>query len=82
VGRIVLEFVNLFRAGIFVAMEFVVRFGVSAPLNLLDEGRHIQVRQAPIRRLRVLVPAAFVLAAISGVGVAVLEGTAPGIAAR
>jgi uncharacterized membrane protein len=82
VVRIVLEFVNLFCTGIFAGMEFVVWFGVCAPLNVLDEQPHIQVRQALIRRLRVLVPAAFVLTAISGVGVAVLEGTAPGFVFR
>ena len=80
--RIVLEFVNLFCAGVFAGMEFVVWFGVRAPLNVLDEQPHIQVRQALIRRLRVLVPAAFVLTAISGVGVAVLEGTSPGFVFR
>ncbi len=58
--RIVLEVVNLFCTGIFAGMEFIVCFGVRAPLNVLDEQPHIQVRQAVIRRLRVLVPAAFV----------------------
>jgi uncharacterized membrane protein len=82
VDRIVLEFVNLFCTGIFAGIEFVVCFGVRAPLHVLDEQSHIQLRQALIRRLRVLVPALFVLTAISGVGVAVVEGTATGFAFR
>jgi uncharacterized membrane protein len=80
--RIVLEFINLFCAGIFAGIEFIVCFGVRAPLNVLDEQPQIQIRQALIRRLRVLVPAAFVLTAISGVAVAVLERTAPGFVFR
>jgi hypothetical protein len=82
VDRIILVFVNLFCTGIFAGMEFVVWFGVRAPLHVLDEQPHIQVRQALIRRLRVLMPATFVLTAISGVGVAVREGTAPGFVFR
>jgi uncharacterized membrane protein len=82
VDRIVLEFVNLFCTGLFAGMEFVVWLGVRASLNVLDEQPHIRVRQALIRRLRVLVPAAFVLTALSGVGVAVREGTAPGFVFR
>jgi hypothetical protein len=42
----------------------------------------IRNRHALIKRLRVLVPAVFLLTAISGVTVAVLGGTAPGTAYR
>ena len=52
------------------------------PINILDDQPHIQIRQALIRRLRVLVPAVFVLTAISGVIVAVLEVAAPGFVFR
>jgi uncharacterized membrane protein len=80
--RIILEFINLFCTGIFAGIEFIVCFGVRASLNVLDEQAHIQIRQALIRRLRVLVPAVFVLTAISGVAVEVVEGTAPGFVFR
>jgi hypothetical protein len=46
-------------------MEFVLWFGVHAPLNVLDEQPHIQVRQALLRESRLLVAVAFVLTAIS-----------------
>jgi uncharacterized membrane protein len=81
-AHIILEFINLFCTGIFAGMEFVVCFGVRGPLNILDDQPHIQIRQALIMRLRVLVPAVFVLTAISGVTVAVLEFTAPGFVFR
>jgi uncharacterized membrane protein len=80
--RIVLEFINLFCTGLFAGIEFIVCFGVRGPLNVLDDQPHIQIRQALIRRLRVLVPAVFLPTAISGVTVAVLEGTAPGFVFR
>lgn len=52
------------------------------PFNVLDEQPSIQIRQALIMRLRVLVPPVFVLTAISGVAVAVLDGTAAGVVFR
>jgi uncharacterized membrane protein len=68
------ELVNLFCTGVLAGEEFVIRFGVRAPVASLDEGPQIQLRQALIRRLRVLVPAVFALAALSGIVVAVLDG--------
>jgi uncharacterized membrane protein len=55
---------------------------VRGSLHVLDEQPNIQIRQALIRRLRVLVPAVFVLTAISGVTVAVLGFTSPGFVFR
>jgi uncharacterized membrane protein len=80
--HILIEFMNLFCGGLLAGIEFIVCFGVRAPLNTLDQQPHIQVRQALISRLRVLVPAVFLLTAISGVTVAVLDGTAPGFMFR
>ena len=79
---IVLEFINLFCTGLFAGIEFIVYFGVRAPLAVPDVQPQIQIRQALIRRLRVLVPAVFALTAISGVTVAVLDGSAPGFIFR
>jgi uncharacterized membrane protein len=79
---IVIEFINLFCTGLLAGIEFLVCFGVRAPLAVLDAQPQIQIRQALIKRLRVLVPAVYLLAAITGVTVAVLGSTAPGIVFR
>src|SRR5262249_35760861 len=79
---LVMEFINLFFTGLLAGIEFIVCFGVRAPLNVLDVQPQIQIRHALIKRLRVLVPAVFLLTAMSGITVAVLGGTAPGIVFR
>ena len=73
----VLEFVNVLGAGVLAGEEFVIRYGVRAPVATLDERPHLQLRQALIRTLRVLVPAVFGLTILSGIAVTVLGG--PGI---
>jgi len=52
----VLGFTNLLCAGMLAGEEFVIRYGVRAPVASLDPQPEIQLRQALIRRLRVLVP--------------------------
>lgn len=49
--------VNLFLTGLLAGEEFVIRYGLRAPMASLDQRAHIEVRQALIRRLRILVPA-------------------------
>ncbi|HEX4702569.1 MAG TPA: anthrone oxygenase family protein [Pseudonocardiaceae bacterium] len=73
--RVVLEFVNLFCVGILAGTEFVVRLGVRAPITVLAEQPQIQLRQALIRRLRVVVPAVFGATVLSTVAVTVADGT-------
>ena len=73
----VLEFINVLCAGVLAGEEFVIRYGVRAPVASLDERPHLQLRQALIRTLRVLVPAVFGLTILSGIAVTVLGG--PGI---
>jgi uncharacterized membrane protein len=80
--HIVLEFITLFCTGLLAGIEFIVCFGVRGPLTVLDLKPQIQIRQALIRRLRVLVPAVFLPTAISGFTVAALEGAAPGFVFR
>ena len=75
----VLDVVNLFFAGILAGMEFVIHYGVRAPAEVLDDQAQLQLRQALILRLRVLVPAFFVPTAVSGIAVTVLDGAAPGL---
>ena len=79
----VLDFVNLFCAGILAGALFVIDYGVGrAVAAVLDEQSHIQVRQALIRSLRVLVPAIFILTILSGVVITVLDGFDTGFAFR
>ncbi len=52
----VLDFVNLFFAGILAGIEIVIHYGLRAPTEVLDEQSQIQLRQALVLRLRVLVP--------------------------
>lgn len=75
---IVLDFVNVFFAGILAGIEFVIHYGLRAPAEVLDDQSQLKFRQALILRLRVLVPAFFLPAAVSGIAVTVLDGGAPG----
>jgi hypothetical protein len=74
----VLDFINLFFAGILAGIEIVIHYGLRAPTEVLDEQSQIRLRQALVLRLRVLVPAFFVPTAVSGIAVTVLDGGAPG----
>src|SRR6266571_4725541 len=75
----VLDFVNVFFAGILAGIEIVIHYGLRAPAEVLDEPSEIQLRQALVLRLRVLVPAFFVPTAVSGIAVTILDGAAPGL---
>jgi hypothetical protein len=75
---IVLDFANLFFAGLLAGIEFVIHYGLRAPAEVLDEQSQLQLRQALVLRLRVLVPAFFLPAAVSGIAVTVLDVGAPG----
>lgn len=74
----ILDFVNVFFAGMLAGVEFVIHYGLRAPAEILDERSQLQLRQALVLRLRVLVPAFFVPAAVSGIALTVLDGAAPG----
>jgi hypothetical protein len=75
---IILDFINLFFAGVLAGIEIVIHYGLRAPTEVLDERSQIQLRQALVLRLRVLVPAFFVPTAVSGIAVTVLDGGLPG----
>ncbi len=78
-----LDFVNLFLAGILAGALFVIDYGVGpAMATILNEQAHIQVRQAMIRSLRVLVPAIFIPTILSGIAITVLDGFASGFVIR
>ena len=78
----VMGFMNLLCAGLLAGVEFVIRYGVRAPLTTLDPQSEIQLRQTLIRRLRVVVPAIFGLAFLSGIGVTFREGRGTGFGFR
>ncbi len=54
-----LEAANVFFAGLLAGAEVVIHYGTAIPYYLLAESAQIQVRQAMVRRLRVLVPILF-----------------------
>ena len=78
----VLDFVNVFFAGMLAGIEFVIHYGLRTPAEVLDEQSQLQLRQALVLRLRVLVPAFFVPAAVLGIALTVLNSAAPGFGFR
>src|SRR6266550_7748779 len=79
----VLDFVTVFFAGLLAGALFVIDYGVGpAVAAVLDDQSQIQMRQALILRLRVLVPAIFVPAILLGIAITVLDGVDPGFAFR
>jgi uncharacterized membrane protein len=74
-GIAVLEFTGVLLAGILAGEEFVVRYGVHPSLTKLDGPFQIKVRQALIRRLRVLVPSVLGPTVITAVAVLVADGS-------
>jgi Domain of unknown function (DUF1772) len=71
----VLGFLNIVFAGLLAGEEFLVCYGLRAPLGSLEGEVQIPTRQALIRRMRILVPMIFFAALASGVAVAMLGGT-------
>jgi hypothetical protein len=74
----ILDFVNVFFAGLLAGIEFVIHYGVRGPAEVLDDRAQLQFRQALVLRLRVLVPAFFLPTAVTAIAVIVLDWTAPG----
>ncbi len=75
----VLDVVSVFFAGLLAGMEFVIHYGLRGPSEVLDERAQLQLRQALVLRLRVLVPAFFVPTALLAIAATVLDGAAPGL---
>jgi len=72
--NIMLGFIHLFWVGLLAGEEFTIRYGVRSSVASLADQPHIQLRQALIRRLRILVPAVFALALLFGIAVTLLFG--------
>lgn len=76
---VALDFESLFFAGILAGMEVVIHYGLRRPAEALDDRAQLQLRQALVLRLRVLVPAFFVPTTLSGLAVTILAGLTPGV---
>ena len=74
----VLDFVNIFFAGMLAGVEFVIHYGLRGPSEMLDDHAQLQLRQALVMRLRVLVPAFFAPTAVLGITLTILNAGIPG----
>ena len=63
----VIEIASLFFAGLLAGEEFVMFYGVRTSLATLDAIPQLQVRQALIHRLKILVPAIFIPTILLGI---------------
>ena len=78
----IVEFLSLFFAGVLAGEELVICYGVRTVVAVLDQQPQIQLRHALIRKLRALVPATFILTALSGVAAMSLDRTRAGFGLR
>ena len=78
----ILDLVNVFFAGMLAGIEFVVHYGFRGPAEALDDQAQLKLRQALVRRLRVLVPAFFVPVAVLGIALTIFNSAAPGFGLR
>ncbi len=74
--------VNLFFNGMLEGEELAVYYGVRIPVASLEERPQTLLRQAPIRRLRLLVPGIYMPTLVSAVALTVLGGSDLGLAFR
>jgi len=74
--------VNLFFNGMLAGEELAVYYGVRTPVTSLEERPQTLLRQALIRRLRLLVPGIYMPTLVSAVAVTVLGGSDLGPAFR
>ena len=76
------DLVNVFFAGMLAGIEFIIHYGVRGPAETLDDHSQLQLRQALVLKLRVLVPAFFAPAAVLGIGLTFLNSTTSGFVFR
>lgn len=69
---LILEFFNLFCAGILAGIEIAVHYGFHKPTLALDEKPQIVLRQGVTRTLRWLVPGFFVPMTFSGIAITII----------
>jgi hypothetical protein len=73
----VTELLELFFAGLLAGFEVAVHYGIGAPPTALTESAQIILRQAMVRRLRVLAPVLFLPSLLLAVMLAVNERNEP-----
>jgi hypothetical protein len=78
----IIEFLNLFFAGVLAGQELMICYGIRTVVAVLDQQPQIQLRHALIRKLRALMPAVFVLTALSEIAAMSLDGTRAGFNLR
>jgi hypothetical protein len=69
---LILEFFNLFCAGILAGIEIAVHYGIHKPTLALDEKPQIVLRQGLTHTLRWLVPGFFVPMTLSGIALTII----------
>jgi hypothetical protein len=74
----ILHLIQLVSAGLLAGIEVGIHYAVQPSIEVLDEVSQLRVRQALIRRLRLLVPICFLPLAVSAIATAVLSRAAPG----
>ena len=77
----VIQIRELLFVGLLAGLEIGVHYGIGAPPSTLPENAQILLRQAMVRRLRILAPAIFLPSLVSAVALAVLQRRAaePGL---
>ena len=78
---VVVQYAGLFLLGVLAGEELIVRYGIHPALSGLDDRAHLLVRQALVRRLRMVVPIVMLPAAALAVTV-LLVVTGPGLTLR
>lgn len=80
--EIVVESLAVFLTGLLAGEEFIVRYGVHPSLSALDDRSHLAARIMLVRKLKVVVPAIMIPAALAGILALIAGGTGPGCIPR
>jgi hypothetical protein len=72
------EFFEILFIGLLAGFEIGVHYGIGSPPGYLSEAAQISLRQALVRRLRILAPSLFLPAFLLAVWITVQERQAPG----
>ena len=59
-------------------MEIAIHYGLQGPTQVLSEQSQLQLRQALVLRLRILVPLFFLPTAVSSIAIMILDGMTSG----
>jgi len=68
-----LSYATLFLLGLLAGIEFLVMFGVRGPLKVLPAEPQIVIRQALVRRLRIVVPMIAITSVALGLATAIRD---------